>query len=128
MVYVTGDPDGSKTGVPTPYGEIRLRGNPQFQLTSRGDAGYLPNLSGEDGIALWQDRDNERIATILGTPGSFIKGVIYCGYNPMEVGGNATQMGTQLIVGALRNHGNLRLPIPYDGRNAVVSRLSVLVE
>ncbi|UCD49455.1 MAG: pilus assembly protein [Phycisphaerales bacterium] len=128
MVYVTGDPDGSKTGVPTPNGEIRLRGNPQIELTSRGDAGYLPNLSGGDGIALWQDRDNDRMATILGTPGSFIQGVIYCGYNPMEVGGNAAQMGTQLIAGALRSHGNLTLRIAYDGRNAVVARLSVLVE
>jgi hypothetical protein len=93
-----------------------------------GDAGYMPNLSGEDGIALWQDRDNPLMATILGTAGSFIKGVIYCGYNAMEVGRNADQMGTQLIVGCLRNHGNLTLSIAYDGRNAVVVRQSALVE
>jgi hypothetical protein len=128
MLYITGDPDGTKTGTATPYGEIRLRGDPLIELVSRGDAGYLDTVLGAAGVVLWQDRDNPNLATILGTPGALLKGTIYCGYNPVEIGGDAQQMGTQLIAACLRNHGNLTLRIPYDGRNAVEAQFSALVE
>jgi hypothetical protein len=57
-----------------------------------------------------------------------IVGTIYCGYNPMEIGGDSNQMGNQLIVGALNLHGNSPIRIAYDGRNGLQAFMSILVE
>lgn len=129
MVYVTGDPDGShpQTDV-TYYGKIDIGGNAIVQLMSRGDAMTPPNTEGELGIAIWQDRSNPSYGKIIGTSGSAIKGTIYCGYNAMEVGGTASQMGNQLISGALWLHGTMSLGIAYDGRNTVEGYRAMLVE
>jgi len=87
-----------------------------------------PEKEGEMGIAIWQDRSNPKYGKIIGTSGSSITGTIYCGYNAMEVGGTAEQMGNQLIAGALWLHGTVSLGIAYDGRNTIEGYRAILVE
>ncbi len=128
MLYITGDRDGSKTGVPTEYGRIELTGQALIQLTSRGDAMTPPQIEGEMGIALWQDCYNPTYGKIEGTSGSFIKGTIYCGYNGLDIGGNGGQTGNQVIAGCLTVHGTMSLGVAYDGRNSIESYTSILVE
>jgi hypothetical protein len=128
MLYITGDPTGAKTGVQTQYGRIDLGGSGSIQIASRGDILSPPEVDGEMGIAIWQDRSNPNYGRIIGTTGLKITGTIYCGYNAMEIGGTADQMGNQLIAGALWLHGTVNLRIPYDGRNFVESYRSILVE
>jgi hypothetical protein len=127
MIYVTGDPDGTKTGTQCAYGKIDIDGNSYVRIVSRADQFHLdPN--DELGIAIWQDRDNHNPGKIIGTGDCEIVGTIYCGYNAMEVGGNAQQMGNQLIAGCLYLHGRVSLGIAYDGRNKVLAYRSILVE
>jgi hypothetical protein len=128
LIYITGDPQGSKTGTEAAYGAIDLGGNAEIAITSRGDAATPRQIEGEMGLAIWQDRENSTYGKILGTSGMQITGTIYCGYNAMDVGGNADQMGNQLIIGALRLHGNPDLEIAYDGRNSVEAYRSILVQ
>jgi len=132
MIYVTGDLDGShpSTGV-VEWGKIDIGGNATVELTSRGDAMEPPDgpqIEGEIGISIWQDRSNPTYGSIIGTSSIDIIGTIYCGYNPMEVGGTSDHTGTQLIAGALNLHGNVSLGIAYDGRNAIEAYRSILVE
>jgi hypothetical protein len=129
MVCVTGDPDCShpQTDV-IYYGKIDIGGNATVQLVSRGDVMTPPDKEGEMGIAIWQDRSNAAYGRIIGTSGSSVKGTIYCGYNAMEVGGTASQMGNQLISGALWLHGTVSLGIAYDGRNTIEGYRAMLVE
>ncbi len=128
MLYITGDPTGAKTGVKPEYGRIDLGGNGSVQIASRGDILTPPQVEGEMGIAIWQDRSNPSYGRIIGTTAMKITGTIYCGYNAMEVGGTADQTGNQLIAGALWLHGTVSLGIAYDGRNSVESYKSILVE
>jgi hypothetical protein len=128
MLYVTGDPAGAKTGVRTEYGRIDLGGSGAIEITSRGDAMTPPQVEGEIGIAIWQDRSNLNYGRIIGTTALQITGTIYCGYNAMEIGGTADQMGNQMIAGALWLHGTVNLGIPYDGRNSVTTNRSILVQ
>ncbi len=121
MIYLTGNP-------PNPYWAcIDIDATTSVNLKSRGDAGFLPTTNGEAGIAIWQDRSNPTYGTIIGGGDFSIAGTIYCGYNPLEIGGNATQMGNQLIVGCLNLHGDIVLGIAYDGRNLIKSHRSILV-
>ncbi len=100
MCYVTGDPDGSHPAAgEIDYGTIDIGGNAIVQLSSRGDEMIPPDIEGEMGIALWQDRDNPEYGKIIGNGNIDIDGTIYCGYNAMEVGGTADQTGSQLIAG-----------------------------
>jgi Flp pilus assembly protein TadG len=128
MLYLTGDRDGSKTGVPTEYGRIELAGNALVQFTSRGDAVTPPQIEGEMGIIIWQDCYNPTYAKIEGTSGSYLKGTIYCGYNGLDIGGNGGQTGNQVIAGCLTVHGTMSLGVAYDGRNSIESYTSILVE
>jgi len=128
LLYITGDRDGSKTGVPTEYGRIELTGQALVQLTSQGDALTPPQIEGERGIAIWQDCYNPTYGKIEGTSGSFIKGTIYCGYNGLDIGGNGGQTGNQVIAGCLTVHGTMSLGVAYDGRNSIESYTSILVE
>ncbi len=127
MLYITGDRDGSKTGVPTEYGRIELAGNALIQLTSRGDALTPPQIEGEMGIIIWQDCYNPTYAKIAGTSGSYLKGTIYCGYNAVEIVGTGGQTGNQVIAGALTVSGTMSLGVAYDGRNSIESYTSILV-
>jgi hypothetical protein len=129
MIYVTGD-----------EAHINIGGTTYTNLLSRGDAGYIrdedgqPALSGEAGIVIFQDRENDNLVKLCGTPDSLIKGCIYAGYAPVEIGGQAgnaetaSQMGNQIIAGALDVHGNIKLGVAYDGRNTIEAYRSILVE
>jgi hypothetical protein len=130
MLYITGDPDASKTGTKTQYGRVAVGGNGCVELTSRGDVdpGDAIGINGETGIAIWQDRDNHNYATVGGTSDSWIKGTLYFGYNAVEIGGTPGQMGNQVLAGALWVHGTPDLIVPYDGRNTIEKYRSVLVE
>jgi hypothetical protein len=128
LLYITGDPSGTRTGVPTEYGRIDIGGNAAVTIISRGAAGNLPVTMQEEHIALWQDRENSTYGKIVGGGSCVIEGTIYCGYNPMEIGGSSEQMGNQLIVGALNLHGGINLGIAYDGRNAIEPGRAVIVE
>jgi len=129
MLYVTGDLDGSHpSGGVVQWGKIDIGGNAPIDITSRGDAMDPPVIDGEMGVAIWQDRDNPTYGSIIGTSSTEIAGTIYCGYNPMDVGGTSDSMGNQLIAGALNLHGNVNLGIGYDGRNAIEAYHSILVE
>jgi hypothetical protein len=128
MLYITGDRDGSKTGVPTEYGRIELGGQAFVELTSRGDAMTPRQIEGEMGIIIWQDCYNPTYGKIEGTSGSYLKGTIYCGYNGLDIGGNGGQTGNQVIAGCLTVHGTMSLGVAYDGRNSVDGFASVLVE
>jgi Flp pilus assembly protein TadG len=125
MIYVTGDGNEG----PVQWGKIEIHGNTDVQITSRGDAQSPPSVNGEIGIAIWQDRNNPTYGKIVGGGNMSIVGTIYCGYNPMEIGGDSDQMGNQLIAGALNLHGNSPIRIAYDGRNALeIFNRSILVK
>jgi hypothetical protein len=129
MIYVTGDPDANdiRTGA-VEWAKIDIGGNAPIEITSRGDAMDPPQIEGEIGVAIWQDRSNPTWGEISGTSSIDIIGTVYCGYNPMTVGGTSDHTGTQLIAGALNLHGNVSLGIAYDGRNAIEAYHSILVE
>ncbi len=128
MIYISGDPTGAATGTVTKYGKVDVGGKGILDVQSRGDADYLPSLNGADGMAIWQDRDNHNYAKIIGTSDSIISGTLYFPENATEVGGNAQQMGNQLLAAALWVHGKISLGIAYDGRNAVETIQAVIVE
>jgi len=129
MLYITGDPDGAKTGVKTEYGRLDIGGNAELNaIRSRGDAMTPPQINGELGVAIWQDRANTSYARIIGGGNCRIIGTIYCGYNALEIGGNFDQMGNQVIAGALALNGTVDLGIAYDGRNQIRAFSSILVE
>lgn len=128
MIYVSGDPTGTTTGTVTQYGKVDVGGGAILDVQSRGDAKYLPSLNGADGMAIWQDRDNHSYAKIIGTSDSIISGTLYFPENATEVGGNAQQMGNQLLAAALWVHGKISLGIAYDGRNAVETIQAAIVE
>ncbi len=121
MLYVTG-------GDTVEWGKIEIHGSSAANIISRGDAQSPPIIDGEMGIAIWQDRNNPTYGKIIGNGNIDVVGTIYCGYNPMEIGGTSDQMGNQLIVGALNLHGNSIVGVAYDGRNAFVAFMSILVE
>jgi hypothetical protein len=128
MLYITGDPDGSKTTVKTEYGRIDIGGNATLNIVSRGDAMTPKQVEGEMGVALWQDRANISYTKIIGGGNCDVTGTIYCGYNAVELGGTFDQMGNQVIAGALALAGNINLHIAYDGRNRIRASRSILVE
>jgi len=129
MIYVIGDLDGShpETGI-VEWGKIDIGGNAPIEITSRGDAMEPPQIDGEIGVAIWQDRDNPTYGTIAGSSSISIDGTIYCGYNPMKISGTPNQCGSQLIAGALWLSGTVSLNIAYDGRNSIEAYRSILVE
>jgi hypothetical protein len=128
MLYITGDPTGSITGKKTEYGKIDIQGTGTLNIVSRGDAMDPPQINGEMGVAIWQDRQNLSYGKIDGNSNTVIEGVIYCVSNAMKLSGNPEQMGNQIIVGALEVAGNISLGIGYDGRNALEVQMSYLVE
>jgi hypothetical protein len=128
MIYVSGDPYGTETGTKTGWGKIDVGGGAILDVQSRGDANYLHSLNGADGMAIWQDRRNDSYAKIIGTSDSIISGTLYFPANATEVGGNAQQMGNQLLAAALWVHGKITLGIAYDGRNAVETIQAAIVE
>jgi Flp pilus assembly protein TadG len=128
MIYITGDPAGTVTGTMTEYGKIDIQGTGTLDIISRGDAMDPPEINGEMGVAIWQDRQNLSYGKIDGNANTIINGVIYCVSNAMKLSGNPEQMGNQIIVGALEIDGNISLGIAYDGRNNVEARFSYLVE
>jgi hypothetical protein len=54
---------------------------------------------------MWQDRDNPNHAYIMGTSESMVEGTLYFGYNAVTLGGTPSQMGNQVLAGALEVHG-----------------------
>jgi hypothetical protein len=139
LLYITGDPDGSKThGMIVDYGRIDLGGSGAIEIISRGAAQDLPLNDDADPehdiqlremhIAIWQDRANPSYGKIIGTSAMEILGTIYCGYNAMELGGSSGQTGNQVIAGALWLHGDPGMGIAYDGRNGAEGNRSVLVQ
>ncbi len=130
MLYITGDPDGSKTGHKIEYGRVEIGGNGRIELTSRGDVSPTDGIgiNGESGVVIWQDRANTNFADVGGTSGSLVKGTLYFGYNAVDIGGTPIQMGNQIIAGALWVHGTPNLKIAYDGRNMIEGYQSILVE
>jgi hypothetical protein len=129
MLYISGDPDNSRGLGVIRYGTVDVAGTAYIEITSRGDA-HLPGMGveGEEGIAIWQDRDNPNYAKIAGTNESAIKGTLYFGYNAVELGGTPEQSGNQIIAGALWVHGTATFSIAYDGRNEIHAFRSILVE
>jgi hypothetical protein len=128
MIYLSGDPTGAATGTATQYAKIDVGGKAIVDVQSRGDAKYLPSLNAANGMAIWQDRDNHNYAKIIGTSASNIAGTLYFPACATEVGGNANQMGNQLLAAALWVHGKISLGIAYDGRNAVETIQAAIVE
>jgi hypothetical protein len=130
MLYITGDPDGSKTGTATPYGTVSMHGSGRVELISRGDVdpGDAIGVDGEMGVAIWQDRENPNYAVMMGSSDFLIKGTLYFGYNAVELGGTPEQTGNQVIAGALWIHGTTDFLIAYDGRNQIEGYRSILVE
>jgi len=123
MIYITSDTESSSSN-----GKIEIHGDTSVQIISRGDADGSGRVNGEIGTAIWQSRHNPTYGKIIGGGDMNIVGTIYCGYNPMEIGGSSNQMGNQLIAGTLNMHGNTPIRIAYDGRNGYVTSQSILVK
>jgi hypothetical protein len=128
MIYVTGDPDGSKTGTATYWGQVDIGAQANVQLVSRGDAMTPAQIDGEIGVVLWQDIDNHNEASVFGGSGSRLRGTLYFPDAPLRLGGGVNQMGSQVLAGALHIAGNVTLGIAYDGRNTVKAFRSALVK
>jgi hypothetical protein len=128
MIYVTGDPAGSKTGTSVPYGVVNISAQATVQLVSRGDAMTPPRIDGETGVVIWQDIGNHNMATVIGGSESKLVGTLYFPDAPVRLGGGVNQMGSQVLAGALHIAGNVTLGIAYDGRNMVKAFRSALVK
>ncbi len=131
LVYITGDPTGTKTGVRTAYGMISLDTNADVQLVSRGDVSPSDGIgvNDETGVVLWQDRnDGNPVSLGQGNDGSSLKGTLYFPRADVEMRGNPVRGTCQLIARTLWVRGNINLNIAYDGRNVVKRNKAVLVQ
>ena len=115
MIYVTGT------------GEVTMHGGAYLRISPRGDWLATRVVNGEMGVSIWQDRNDDKAATITGGVNYFVSGTVYMGYNAVKVTGNTNNLGTQLIVGALEIDGGLSLGVHYDGRNRFDSARAFLV-
>ncbi len=89
-----------------------------------GDSQYMTY---ED-ISFFQDRDNDLEARIIGTSGLDIGGTLYFPSNHVELGGDGSSAGNQLIAGSVDVHGTGTWQVNYDGRNKAPGFYSNLVE
>ena len=123
MLYITGGPG---TGVA--YGKVDISGNAYIEISPRGDLMPERVVDGELGISIWQDRNNNTPAKLIGTSDFNLSGTLYFPSNHTEIGGTSEQFGNQLITGTLWLHGTGTIGIGYDGRNFIESFKSYIIE
>ncbi len=109
------------------WGKVNIGANPKVTLVSPGDAADPKAIDGLPGVVLWQDIRNHSEATIIGSSASKFIGVMYFPDAPVQLGGGTTDVGCQVIAGALHLRGNVGLNVAYDGRNMIKTMKSVLV-
>lgn len=122
-VYVTGDPANG-----TLYGEVNIGANAYVQLVSPGDDNPAFGVDGLNGVVLWQDIKNHNEARIIGSSNSPIQGTLYFPECLLHLGGGTSQLGNQVLAGALRVHGTVTLGVAYDGRNMIRAYRALLVQ
>lgn len=79
-------------------------------------------------ITFFQDRDNTQEARIIGTSLLDITGTLYFPNNHVELGGDGSSAGNQLIAHSIDVHGTGTWTVNYDGRNRAAGFYSILVE
>jgi len=109
-------------------GEVDIGAKAYVELFSPGDAIVGGDVNGLNGVVLWQDIENHNEATIIGSANSPIKGTLYFPNCLLNLGGGTSQLGNQVLAGALWVHGDVMLGVGYDGRNTIKAFRSVLVE
>ncbi len=99
MIYATGD------------SVVYLGGNGTVDITPSSDENdpYW-------GISIFQARDNDNDATIIGTSDMNLEGTYYYPYAELELGGTGIALGNQLVAWDMWIHGNGTFTINYDGR------------
>lgn len=88
-------------------------------LAGNGIIDITPSSDEDDiywGISIWQSRDNQNPATILGGANMNLEGTLYFPVAPLELGGTGIAVGNQLIAWDLWIHGTGTFNINYDGR------------
>lgn len=102
---------------PCPYGSVT------YDYPS-SDSQYMTY---ED-MSFFQDRENDEDARIIGTSGLDISGTLYFPSADVELGGDGSSAGNQLIAGSVYVHGTGTWSVNYDGRNKAPGFYSILVE
>lgn len=97
-------------------GSVYIGGNGIVNITPPDPDLYTyPGVDVYEGIAIFQARDNTNEGTIIGTSVMDLEGTYYFPSNHMNLGGNATKFGNQLILNTATISGNGTLIINYEG-------------
>jgi len=117
---VTGSADFFAEGVMifiTGTGHLDLTGGGVVRMTPPDPELYsYPDVDTYEGVTIFQARDNTNPARIIGTSLMDLEGTYYFPSNHVELGGNATKFGNQLIAYTMEIFGNGQLIVNYDGR------------
>jgi len=81
-----------------------------------------------EGIGIFQSRDNNNDARIVGNAKLHLHGTLYFPENHLKVVGNGDGFGDQLIARTIGISGNGDIKIMYDGRNPTPAHRSYLVK
>ena len=109
------------------YGEVNLQGNGIIDLTSPGEEMDPNMITGELGIAIWQDPSNPQPATFNGTADMSVIGTLYFPTARVDIEGTPGQMGNQIIAGSVAVNGRARILVNYDGRNNIPGNSKIVI-
>ncbi|MBI4555970.1 MAG: hypothetical protein HY706_00175 [Candidatus Hydrogenedentes bacterium] len=105
MFYITGT------------GFVDIHGGGVLTITPPDPDLYsYPGVDTYEGVAIFQARDNTNESTIIGTSLMNLEGTYYFPAGHLNIGGDATKFGNQLIANTMEIFGNGTLIINYDGR------------
>lgn len=97
-------------------GSVYIGGNGVVNISPPDpDVHTYPGADTYEGVAIFQARDNTNGGTIIGTSLMNLEGTYYFPSNHMNLSGNATKFGNQLIVDTATVSGNGTLIINYEG-------------
>jgi hypothetical protein len=104
MIFITGT------------GHLDLSGGGMLRMTPPDPELYsYPDVDTYEGVTIFQARDNTNPARIIGTSFMDLEGTYYFPSNHVELGGNATKFGNQLIAYTMDIFGNGHLTVNYEG-------------
>ncbi len=116
------------------YGVTRLMGTGTIELLSPGDQlradGVVDaDVDGLEGIAIWQDTENDNFIHLNGGGDLNVSGTLYFPTQHTILEGNLGQAGNQILCGSAEITGKATITVDYDNRNMGQStRIAVLVE
>lgn len=81
-----------------------------------------------EGVSIFQDRNNQNEATVIGTGDFDMEGSFYFPQAHVAIAGDSVKLGNQFIAWTIEVFGNGEVSVAYDGRNHAPGRNSYLVQ